>query len=162
MTTVEFEAQHPRGKSGQFANKVGSDADLSLPEAPEAFEDARTFADIDRIWKNKREQANGFVEEWKVREEAIGRGEKLREAGDAHTVPSALHGEGWAGNGYTDCQNDAELNKRFEMLTEEAHGDGEASKTVIDRYFQKQYNDHDARRAELLAAGVVEGEDTLG
>lgn len=162
MTTVEFEAKHPRGKTGQFANKVGSDADLTLPETPETFSEAHSFSDIDRIWKTQRAEANGYMEEWRVREDAIARGRELREAGEAHTVPTALETEGWGANPYSDCQNDAELNERFELMTEEPPGDGEASKAATDRWYQKHYNDHDARRAELLAAGVVEGEDTLG
>lgn len=162
MTTVEFEAKHPRGDAGKFAQKVGSGADLTLPETPEAFEDAHTFADIDRIWKTRRAEADGFIEEWKVRQEAIEQGQKLREAGQAPQVPTALETEGWGANPYSDCQNDAELNERFELCTEEPPGDGEASKAATDRWYQKHYNDHDARRAELLAAGVVEGEDTLG
>lgn len=162
MTTTEFEAKHPRGKSGQFANKVGSDADLALPAVPTSYEEAHTFSDIDRIWKTQRAEAEGFFEEWKARQAAIERGEQLRESGEAHLIPSNLPDSGFDGNGYTDCQNDVELNNRFELLTEEVHGDGEASKAMIDRYFKRQYAAHDARRAELLAAGAVEGEDTLG
>lgn len=161
MTTVEFEAQHPRGKSGQFTNKVGSDADLTLPTAPASFSEAHTFSDIDRIWKAQVAAATGFIEEWQATDAAIARGQELREAGEAATVPTKLEGNGFSGNPYTDCQNDAELSRHFLLLTEEAHGDGEWSKAQSNSYVQRQYEYHDARRAELLAAGAVEGEDSL-
>lgn len=117
------------------------------------FEGASTFAQIDEVWKKDPHNLD-------VRWAAVNRGRELRAAG-APGVPTNLSSEGRGANAFAHAQNDLELYEIFEQCTEEPYGDGEASRAAVNAWYGRLYAAHDARRAELLAAGAVSGRSPL-
>lgn len=176
MTTPFAPSQHPRSTDGKFSEKTGSAPDVSLrpllaiPRFPgatqedAAFAKANTFAGVDEVWKRAIEEVDAerdYLRYSQLTDAAAHRSRELREKGLAPTTPTALVSDGFFANPFARCENDAELRFHFDMMTEEVPGDGEASASQTQRWLNGVYEAHDARRAELEAAGVVSGKDTI-
>ncbi len=170
------ESEHPRKTDGKFAEKAGAAPEvslsgtrhLSIPRMPGAeredpvYAEADSFSGIDEVWKREVATADedDYLKRMLTTDAAVARGRALREQGLAPTTPTTLE-TGFFGNPFADAQNDVELYHQFDMMTEEPPGDGEMSKSQTKQWYSRIYSMHDARRAELEAAGVVSGKDTI-
>lgn len=165
-------AQHPRERTGQFDTKrndppagvltttaavdpYGSMSAYPSSRAAE-FAGCDSFAAIDEVWKAMRAEHTGpYGDDLDARWGAVERGRQLRR--DGHPgVPTAL-----GRSAFAHAQNDVDLADLYAQATEEPPGDGEASKAFLDRWYAALGRDYWARRAELVAAGVVNGESPL-
>lgn len=174
------ENQHPRGQAGnpgQFRTKENSTPAGPLGDQPsiedpfvidyptsraEVFSRATTFAEVDATWKARRADVAGdFSDETDLRWAALNRGRELRRTAGVEAVATALPTTGRDDNGFAHAQNDAELFELFDLATEELHGDGMASRAMQNHWWNKHREQARARRAELLAAGVVAGPDPI-
>jgi hypothetical protein len=174
------ETEVNRATDGKFAEKTGASPEVKLdaptpalramPRMPGSeredaiYANVDSFAGIDEIWTQevtRADENDDYLKRMLTTDAAAARSRELRERGLAPTTPTQLQVGGFFGQPFAECQNDVELYHQFSMMTEETPGDGEASKSQVDRWLQRVYDDHDARRAELVAAGVVSGKDTI-
>lgn len=170
------EATVNRDTSGQFAEKRGTAAEISLdepkPVGPPAyryygaaeqdpkFAEAETYAAVDEIWKRETEGI-GYMEKLALTDAAVERSRVLREEAGVPRTPTMLKRTGIFASPFANAENDVELYHQFSMLTEEPPGDGEASRSQVNRWMNSLYEAHDKRRNELVRAGVVSGQDTI-
>lgn len=171
------ETEHPRNKAGQFTEKTGAAPEVSLgsglirlPRMPGAeredplYADVDSFSGIDEVWKREVAAADGnndYLKRMLTTDAAAARGRELRDQGLAPRTPTALEARGFFANPFATAENDVELYHQFTMMTEEPPGDGEMSQSQVKKWYNRIYSMHDARRAELVAAGVVSGKDTI-
>lgn len=171
------ETQHPRDKTGQFAEKTGAAPEVSLgggliriPRMPGAeredplYEGIDSFSGIDEVWKREAaaaDERNDYLKRMLTTDAAAARSRALREQGLAPTTPTALEAHGFFANPFATAENDVELYHQFSMMTDEPPGDGEMSQSQVKKWYHRIYDMHDARRAELVAASVVSGKDTI-
>ena len=119
------------------------------------FEHADTYRAIDDAVRSAP-VGNGWNEQFGLQSAALVRSRELRQT-YAIFVPTSLpeRVEGRTQE-FRHCQNDLELDHMFELLTEEPPGDGEAAQWWVRQWFAGIQQMRLDRRAELVAAGVVE------